>query len=129
MEQTVYARLLQWGAHLGLIILVGTFLVYVFKLLPLRISPENLASVWGLPVSHYLEAMAMGRGWEWISHVGNGDILPLIGVTFLASVTVLCYLPLLFVFVRKRDILYSLICLAEIVVLTLAASGLVRVGH
>ena len=129
VEQTIYARLLQWGAHTALVILIASFLVYLFALLPLRIPHEQLAKSWGMPVASYLQDMGMGRGWDWVKHIGNGDVLPLVGVAFLASVTLLCYVPLLVVFLRKREFIYSLICLAEIMVLTLAASGVLTVGH
>lgn len=128
-EQIVYARLLQWGSHTALMILVASFVVYLFSLMPMRIPHEELAKVWELPVSRYLQAMDMGAGWDWVRHIRNGDVLPLVGVAFLASVTLLCYVPLLVVFLRKREFMYSLICLAEILVLTLAASGVLTVGH
>ena len=47
---------------------------------------------------------------------------------FLASLTVVGYLVLLPAYVRRRDVAYAIIAVSEIVVLVLAASGILSVG-
>ncbi len=127
-ESHAYAAVLDWGTRLGLGVLLITFVIYVTDLLPLRITHEALPRYWGLPVRDYLQAMQMSAGWAWLHHLGNGDVLALLGVAFLAGITLAAYLPLLVGFTRKRDWMNAVICVAEVGVLALAASGVLQGG-
>ena len=61
--------------------------------------------------------------------ITEGDMMNFAGIAFLSLVTVGCYVGLAASYLRKRDTACALIVLAEIVVLALAASGLVGGGH
>ena len=51
-----------------------------------------------------------------------------LGIAFLAGVTIVCYLRILPILFAKKDRIYALIALLEVLVLSLAASGLLSSG-
>jgi hypothetical protein len=67
-------------------------------------------------------------GWEWISYVGKGDYLNFVGVAILAGLTIVCYAAIIPALLRKKDTPYLLIAVAEVLVLVLAASGILKGG-
>jgi hypothetical protein len=67
-------------------------------------------------------------GWSWLHRLGKGDYLNFIGVALLAGLTIVCYLAIIPTFLRKKDTAYLVIAIVEVVVLTLAASGLMKTG-
>ena len=68
-------------------------------------------------------------GWRWVYVLGMGDYLNFVGIALLALVTIVCYVGILPTLFRKKDWIYATIAVLEIVVLALAASGIVSVGH
>ena len=60
--------------------------------------------------------------------VGNGDYLNFIPIAILSGLTILCFLVILPILVKKKDTPYVVIAIAEVLVLALAASGLLKVG-
>ncbi|HEY5998220.1 MAG TPA: hypothetical protein VI078_02845 [bacterium] len=77
----------------------------------------------------YLEKFKVPTGWGWISLIGYGDFVNFIGIAFLAGVTVACYLRVIPILFARKDTIYGVIAALEVVVLTLAASGLLKAGH
>ena len=124
-EQKTYARWLAFGAGLGFAALVASFAIYLAGLLPPTVPPALLPRYWGMPVAQYVAATGAPTGWGWLRRLGEGDLLNLLGVALLASATVLCYLRMLPLFLARRERLLAAICAAEIVVVAVAASGLI----
>src|SRR5512133_1385803 len=127
-EQLAYAQLLDGGMKLGLLGLVVTFLVYVSGALPARIPVQELPRYWSMPVKEYLAATGVHPGWGWVGLIGHGDFLNFVGIGFLAGISLVCYLAIVPIFVRKKDFVYAAIALVEVAVLGLAASGVLNVG-
>ena len=123
-EQLVYARWLSVGTNIGLALLALTFAVYAFGLRESHIATSDLSTYWALPVHDYLQATNAPTGWRWTSLLHKADYLNTIGIVFLASVTAVCYVRILPIFIRKKDTVYAAILIAEILVLILAASDL-----
>lgn len=128
-EQLGYARWLDIGTRLGLVLLVVSFGVYVSGLVAPHVPLSELPGLWVLPVDKYLAATGLPSGWGWIAMIGSGDVLNFVGIAFLSLVTVGCYARLALGYFRKSDLACAWIVLAEICVLVLAASGLVSGGH
>ena len=84
---------------------------------------------WNLPVEEYLAAAGVEPGWGWVEHIAKGDYINLVGVAMLSSVSVVCYVRLLPLLWKERDRIYMAIAALEIVVLVLAASGVLGGGH
>lgn len=127
-EQRAYAKILDAGMKLGLLMLIISFFVYLTGILPPHIPVDELPQYWSLPVYEYLGATGIHPGWAWLGMLGKGDFLNFIGVAFLAGVTILCYLRVVPILFRKNDTIYAVLAIVEILVLALAASGLLKSG-
>jgi hypothetical protein len=127
-EERVYARWLDWGSRLGLVTLVGTFVVYVLGLLAPVVPVEELPRLWTLPLDRFLQETGAPSGWAWLSKVGHGDYLGLVGVAILCLTTLVCYARLSIVLVRHGERLAAAIVFAQILVLLAAASGFLAGG-
>jgi hypothetical protein len=89
---------------------------------------EKIPVYWRMNVHDYLQDAGVGPGWAWTGLLGYGDFLNFIGIAILAGVTILCYaaiVPLLF---RNNDKVFAVMAALEVIVLSLAASGLLAVG-
>ena len=127
-EQLAYAKLLDLGMKVGLLTLVVTFFVYIFGIFTPHIAVEELPNYWNLPVKEYLKVTGIHTGWAWLSLVGEGDILNFIPIVFLAGVTILCYIRIIPILFRKKDTIYAVLAIVEVLVLVLAASGVLKSG-
>ena len=128
-EQKLYARWLDVGTKVGFAVLVVTFFVHVFELLPPGIALEHLPRYWHLPVDEFIAITGAPRGWTWVARLDEGDLLNFVGVAILGTVTILCYARVLPAFWRAGERLLAAICAAEIVVLAAAAAGIFGAGH
>ena len=127
-EQLAYAKLLDIGMKLGLLTLIITFFIYVFGIFSPHIPLGELSNYWKLPVKEYLKAADIHTGWSWVSMVGKGDFLNFIPIVFLAGVTILCYIRITPILFRKKDTIYAVLAIVEVLVLVLAASGVLKSG-
>jgi hypothetical protein len=64
-----------------------------------------------------------------MGRVGNGDYANMLGIAMLCLVTLVCYLRLLPMLVRRGERLLAAIALAQILVLVAAASGWLSATH
>lgn len=128
-EAARYATLLDWGTRLGLLLLLITFASYLLGGLPPHVPLEHLPGAWHLPVEQYLKHTATPTGWGWLAHAGKGDISNLIGIAVLAGSSLPPLLGLIPLYRKRRDYAYASICAAIVLVLVLAASGVLTAGH
>ena len=129
-EQINYANLLFWGAWLGILCMFLTYLVYVLGILSPYIPIEKVPGLWSLSVTEYVKEYNVPIGWGWFGLIGHGDFLNFLGLALLAGLTVVCYLTLIPTYLRRKDTAMVSIVIAEIVVLCVAASGLLgSAGH
>jgi hypothetical protein len=136
-EQLLYAKILASGMYLGLGILFVTFFLYVTGIMAPAVPIEELPNLWTLSAHEYLEAIdhsylhrgALVDGWAWVTVLNKGDFLNFVGIALLALVTIGCYMGILPTLLRKKDWIYGAIAITEIVILALAASGIVAIGH
>lgn len=136
-EQLVYAKVLEIGMYVGLVILFITFTLYVFRIVAPAVPLEQVSNYWSHGVHGYLETVNEEflhmeyppTGWMWVGLLGKGDFLNFVGITMLAGVTILCYLAIVPTLLRKKDNAYLTMSILEVIVLVLAASGILAVGH
>jgi len=128
-EQLRYARWLEWGTRAGLAALVLLFLAYGVGLVEPHVPHSRLPEVWNLPVSEFLVATGLPAGWGWLAFAHRGDIANLLGIAMLTGASLLALLALLPLYLRRRDRLYVALCLMQVAVLLLAASGVLTSGH
>ncbi len=127
-EQLIYANILNTGMWLGLAVLTVTFLMYVSGVLPNFVPIDDLPKLWSMKAKDYIHTLHAPTGWGWVAFAGRGDYLNFVGIAMLAGLTVLCYLAIIPTFSRKKDKAYLAIAIAEVVVLLLAASGIMKSG-
>ena len=127
-EQVIYANILVMGVWAGLAILFVTYFIYLSGVMPSHVDMDLIPKLWGLGVNEYLEKTNSPHGWGWVHLLSTGDFLNYIGFAFLAFMTVLCYLVLVKGYIRKKDWIYATIAILEILVLSVAASGLLGSG-
>ncbi len=126
-EQLTYANILQLGAWTGIFLLFASYAIYVLGVMDPHIPLETIPTLWTKGVHAYTEAGAP-VGWTWLGLLGTGDYLNFIGLALLALLTIVCYLILIPGFIRHKDWTYAFICIAEVVVLAVAASGILGSG-
>jgi hypothetical protein len=127
-EQIIYANILNIGMYLGLAIIIVTFLIYVFGILPSFISPHDIPKYWTMKSGDFIHNFHAPTGWDWLAMINKGDYLNFIGIALLAGLTILCYLSILPILMKKKDIPYVIIAIIEVLVLALAASGILKSG-
>jgi len=129
LEALRYARLLDWGARIGVLALVLSFAAYVFGVLPPHVPLEQLPTAWNLPVAAYLHQTGTPTGWGWLALAHKGDLSGLVGIALLSGCSLPPLLGLIPLYLKRRDYVYAGICMAVIAVLALAASGILTGGH
>lgn len=127
-EQIRYALMLSSGMKAGLAALILSFFLYVSGIVPPHIPKDVLSNFWHLPVAEYLTATGIESGWNWVSLVKKGDFLNFIGIVFLSGVTIICFIGIIPIFLRKKDTVYAIIAFVEVAVLIFAASGILKTG-
>jgi len=129
-QRRVYARVLEWGMWIALLLVVVTFLIHATQLLPSHVPVEKLPELWSMRSSEYVEATGAPVGWGWAATLGHGDCLVMIGIALLAGLAMVSYIHVIPHLLRDRDYSFVAIATAEILVIALAASGvLAGIGH
>ena len=128
-EQLRYARILDVETRVGLLFLVISFAAYLLGLLDAQVPVDQLPRVWGLPVAAYLAQTGAPTGWGWLPLIFKGDMAGLAGIVLLSSCSLACLSALVPLYLRRGDRAYALLCVAEVAVVVLAASGLLSGGH
>ena len=136
-EQILYAKVLGIGMSIGLVTLFLTFGLYVSGALAPAVPLDEVSNYWHLGVHEYLEVVNRDylhmehspTGWAWATMLAKGDFLNFVGIAILAGVTIICYLAIVPTLLRKKDRAYLTMAIVEVLVLALAASGILSVGH
>jgi len=126
-EQRAYANFLNVTRLIGGVILVITFIIYLSGLLPCFMPIEDLPKYWSMNVKDYIHTLNAPTGWSWVIMIGKGDYLNFVGIATMASLTILCYLRILPILMKKKDIPYVIVVILEVAILILAASGILKV--
>jgi hypothetical protein len=126
--QLSYSTLLSRLTKLGFAFILATFAPYFFGILGNYVPRHLLAKYWGQPLIQYLKLTQVKTGWSWLWELHHGDFLNLLPMAFLASITIICLATVTIRFFRNREPLQGIIAILEILVLAVAASGLLRAG-
>ncbi len=126
--QLFYGRVIAWGAKLGFGLLLLTFLVYIFGLLPPYVSFDSLPHYWSFSDDYYREMARIQPGWSWLQMLQYGDFLTYLPMAMLAAVTIIGYLAVVGKFFRRGETILGIMIIIQIALLTVAASGILRIG-
>lgn len=127
-EQMLYAKILEIGAFSGLLMMIVSYILYVTGMVTPTVPIETVVANWHLGVHDYLIATGAPKGWAWFAMLGTGDYMNFAGLGLLAVLTIICYAVLLPGYLRCKDKAYIFFVVTEILVLSLAASGIVGGG-
>jgi hypothetical protein len=128
-EQLLYARILEIGMYIGLLILFITFGLYTFGILDPYIPLDKVSNYWSMNVHDYLKHAEIKAGWAWLGMIKYGDFINFIGVAILAGVTIICYASIVPTLLKNNDKVYAILAVLEVIILSAAASGILAVGH
>lgn len=126
--QRRYGLWLAWGTRVGLALLVLGFVAYLAGVAP-HVPIEKLPSLWGRPSGELLAQTGVHPGWGWAAFLPRSDMLVMAAIGVLASCSIPCLLAAAPVFAKSRERAFLAICLLEVAVLALAASGILAGGH
>ncbi len=127
-EQLAYARVLNIMMLLGLAVMVITLIIYLSGVLSSFIPPQDIPKYWGMKSKDFIHMFHAPTGWAWLAMINKADYLNFVGIALLAGLTILCYLVILPILIRKKDTPYVVIAIVEVLVLALAASGILKSG-
>ncbi len=127
--QMRYAGVLEKGMYIGLAVLFITYIIYVLGIMKPYVPINELSQYWGKNVHDYLEHANIKAGWHWLGMLRYGDFINFIGIVILAGVTIICYLSILPFLLKDKDKIYTVLVLLEVIILSLAASGILAFGH
>lgn len=127
-EQRLYADILNRGMLLGLLVLIITFIIYAAGIMKPMIPLVDVQHYWVMPVADYLHESGIQAGWAWAGNLGFGDMLNFAPIAFLSGLTVICYLSIVPGLLKQKDMAYVVLALLEVVVLCVAASGVLGSG-
>lgn len=129
LEELRYAKVLQIGTRVGLVLLVLSFFIYMSGLMSALVPVDQLSQFWGLSAREFVAATHAPTGWAWLRLVGYGDVLNVAAIAFLGGVSGLCLLAVLPLLVRRGDWVHVLLVVAQIAVLVLSASNLLSTAR
>jgi len=82
-----------------------------------------------LSLKQFLEKFGTPTGWEWTSMLGYGDVVPLLGISILASGSLFCFLYLLYSFLQRGAKVLEFIAAVELFFILTSASNLIQISH
>ena len=127
-EQMRYANILSMGAWGGIVLLFVTYIIYLSGIMGAHVPMQDVIANWDKGVDEYMHITNSPHGWAWLSLIHEGDFLNFIGIAVLALMTIVCYFTLIPGYLKKGNKIYAGIVIAEIIVLTVAASGILGSG-
>jgi len=126
--QRRYALWLAWGTRAALACLVLAFAAYLFGIAP-HIPIERLPALWELSAAQLLGETGLKPGWHWASLVHRSDMLLIAAIALLSTISAACVAAVVPAFAKRGERVFVVICILQIGVLLLAASGLLAGTH
>ncbi len=128
LAQLSYATLLVWLVRVGLVVMSVFFLLYATGWVPAAIPIGEVPAYWAMDASSYARTVGVPTGWHWIHFLDDGSVLAFLGTILFPIASTIAAFAAAALFARNRVTVYSLIALAETVVLVIAATGIIAGG-
>lgn len=125
-EQIIYAGILRKGMVIGFILVIVTFALYVSGIIKPYVPLGDFTIYCMQDAQSYMAKHHIGTGWEWIHLALYGDFMNYIGIVMFTGITIICYISIAPVLLRKRDWILTSIVVAEVALLITASSGLLN---
>ncbi len=130
--QLAYAKTLDIVAHAVMLVIGAGYLLYIMQLLPLSVPIETVAGNWQLSSSELQAKLHLFSGWSCFASLPlllHGDAVSYASVVMLSMATILCLATAVIVFFREKNHLFLMIAILQVVVLLVAASGVMTQSH
>lgn len=129
VRQLRYAALLQWGTRIAFVVMIITYLLYVSGAVKPFVPREKIIRYLDASATEYIAQTGVpSEHWDWLMLMNKGDFLNYAGILILTLLTVIGILTLIPSYLKDRNWIYSTIVSLELIVLLLAASGIVSIG-
>ena len=115
--QLILARLYRYTSIIGLLIMTAAFILYTSGILPSSVPSDKVGSYWHLDSGAYAEKTGNPVGWNFLRNLTSGESLSFGSLVFMAVAVIVCLTIMIAVFLRKREKLFALIVLLQVVVL------------
>ena len=125
-EQMRYANVLGLGVRAGFVILVVTFVLYLTGVLAPLVPVDQLSQYWGLSAAEFAKATGTPTGWAWVTQIAKGDVVNLLGIVVLASISAVSTLAVLPIFARRGDRAHVAIAVLLVLVLAISAANILH---
>jgi hypothetical protein len=125
-EQLRYAKVLSLGVQAGFVILVVTFVLYLTGVLVPIVPVDQLPKYWGLSAAEFAQATGTPTGWAWVEQIAKGDVLNLLGIVVLASISAVSSLAVVPIFARRGDRAHVVISVLLVLVLAISAANILH---
>jgi hypothetical protein len=130
--QFAYAKTLDIVAHAVMLVIGIGYLLYILRLLPLTVPIETIAGNWQLSSSELQSKLHVFCGWSCFTSLPvllHGDAVSYASVVMLSMATLFCLVTAVMAFFREKNHLFLMIAILQVVVLLVAASGVMTLGH
>ena len=116
------ANLFRIVAIVGLAAIAVGFVLYTSGAIPSLVSPRGAAQLWHLSseeLADYHES-----SWRWDKKIGSGESLSLATIVLIPAAIIVCMAIMAGLFLKEKERVYSIILTLQVLVLLLAASGI-----
>ena len=117
-----YGAILAWSMRFGLVALAVTLGAYL--VFPSAVPVSRMHEIWGAPAADWLALNGLESGPHWATHWRGAETLVLAAIAWLGSCSIVCLAAVIPVLRRRAEHLAAMVCVLQIVVLVLAALGL-----
>ena len=125
----IFAMAESLGSRSGLVLVIGSFFLYLTGLLPAYVQPETLVGLIGEGVDAYISSQNLPTGWGWLRLLGYSDMLTLGALIWFVLTIVVAFLLMVPVLIRHGERLYLLLVVLQILIFILAGGNFITVGH
>ncbi len=123
--QDIYATWLEIGTRVVSAFALLSLVLYFSGLLDPAVPLQELPRLWTLPAREFLLQAHLEGGWGWLRLVGRADYLNVLAIALLVLLSLVCNARVVPAFLRSGERVQAAIALAQVIVLLVAASGVV----
>lgn len=124
--QESYAALLVWFVRIALLGLFVSFALYATGLIPSTLDIAEVPDSWHLSAEAYAEATGGVTGWAWVRTLGEGRTLAFASLVLFPLGTLVMVTAATVLYLRNRVPAYAVITFLELIVLVVAATGVLQ---
>ncbi len=128
LGQLAYAKIVYRLANIGIIAMTLSYILYITGYPKPFLPIGKLIQLWEKRSTEFIEITQMPLGFDLIHHLSQSDVISLISIIFVSSITIVGYINMLPYFIKENDLPYTLIIVFQIIVFILAACGILSFG-